>query len=429
MDRNEDIREMIRTEIQSISVLEERIAFKEMMEGVFLNLYEKNEEMYRALEMRVMDDLAYDINRYRICTGLVERSYLDTTHHYLTAVCDEDIEPSARLISEIREEIAGEGKSSLSTVFLKGDAVEIRKLLGKDRIYAGVLKADREYPVSVRLEICSRYRKKMEELYHLFMKNGVPWQTINAPYLFKMADVVICEMPEEIPDTEKVAGLEVNFEEYAPMVHYDMIPLWNVWHLKLESTGFPIPCGDYKNFEHIISIQDYGAEHAYLVGEKSGIRNVRQNRDRLLITGEIRNTELWDVYMIRSGEEHKIDRYTYPVMENLRRDGFAERFLRKKGQKVRTKGELERFIRGFALESYIGYQDCRLEDGEGEEAETYSMNFFIKDEIREQKGRRKLILFFKEQGKETWLLRDIASFITSEVQELYPEYQCEGRML
>ena len=49
MDRNEDIREMIRTEIQSISVLEERIAFKEMMEGVFLNLYEKNEEMYLSL--------------------------------------------------------------------------------------------------------------------------------------------------------------------------------------------------------------------------------------------------------------------------------------------------------------------------------------------------------------------------------------------
>lgn len=84
------------------------------------------------------------------------------------------------------------------------------------------------------------------------------------------------------------------------------------------------------------------------------------------------------------------------------------------------------FCGGYHADSY---QDCRLEDGEGEEAETYSMNFFIKDEIREQKGRRKLILFFKEQGKETWLLRDIASFITSEVQELYPEYQCEGRML
>ena len=56
------------------------------------------------------------------------------------------------------------------------------------------------------------------------------------------------------------------------------------------------------------------------------------------------------------------------------------------------------------------------------------MNFFMKDEIRDQKGRKKLVLFFKAKEKETWLLRDLASFIVSEVQELYPEYQCEGRI-
>lgn len=133
--------------------------------------------------------------------------------------------------------------------------------------------------------------------------------------------------------------------------------------------------------------------------------------------------------MIRGGEDRRIDRYTYPVMENLRKDGFAERFNRKNGQKVKTKGELERFIRGFELEGYIEYQDCRLEDEGGEPEETYSMNFFMKDEIRAQKGRRRLLLFFKAKGKETWMLRDIASFIVSEVQELYPEYQCEGRIL
>ena len=48
MDRREDIQEMIRREIQSISVLEERIAFKDMIEGVFVSLYDKNEEMYRT---------------------------------------------------------------------------------------------------------------------------------------------------------------------------------------------------------------------------------------------------------------------------------------------------------------------------------------------------------------------------------------------
>ena len=48
MDKYESIKEMIQKEIQSISALKERVAFKDMMEGVFLALYEKNEEMYHA---------------------------------------------------------------------------------------------------------------------------------------------------------------------------------------------------------------------------------------------------------------------------------------------------------------------------------------------------------------------------------------------
>lgn len=429
MDRSEDIKGMIQREIQSIPALDERVAFKDMMEGVFLSLYEKNKEMYQALEKRVMDDLAYDINRYRICTGLVEKEYLDVSHHMLTAVCGEDLQPAIHSVAELRQEIEKNGEVCLSTVFLKGDALEIQGLLKKDSAYTGILKADKEYPVSVRLQPCSRYLKKMEKLYHLFMKNGIPWQTLNAPYLFKMMDLVIHELPKEIPDSEMAAGLGVDFGECAPMVCYDMVPLWNVWHLTLESTGFPIPCGDHENFEHVISVREYGDEHAYLIEEKAGIRSVRQNSGRLLVTGKISNTERWDVYMIRGGEERRIDRYHYPVMENLRRDGFSERFQRKNGQKVKTKGELGRFIRGFLLEEYIEYQDCVLEDEEQETKETYSMNFFIKDEIRDQKRRRRLVLIFKSKGKEAWLHRDIASFIVSEVQELYPEYQCEGRIL
>ena len=59
MSQIEDMKEMIHREIQSIPSLKERVAFKDMMEGVFLALYEKNEEMYRNLEKRVMNDLAY----------------------------------------------------------------------------------------------------------------------------------------------------------------------------------------------------------------------------------------------------------------------------------------------------------------------------------------------------------------------------------
>ncbi len=45
-----------------------------------------------------------------------------------------------------------------------------------------------------------------------------------------------------------------------------------------------------------------------------------------------------------------------------------------------------------------------------------------------KKDEKNWFCFFKAKEKETWLLRDLASFIVSEVQELYPEYQCEGRI-
>lgn len=428
MNGTDDMKDLIHREIQSIPGLAERVAFKDMMEGVFLALYEKNEEMYRNLETRVMDDLAYNINRYRVRTGLVERQYLDLSHHLMAPVCQEDVEAVRYTAGEIRKGIQ-EGGFRITTAFLQGDVLDIEAMVKDKKTYPGILRTDQAYPVTVRLEPAGRYLEQMEHLYHLFMKNGIPWQTLNAPYLFKMMDVIILDLPEAAGEKEVAVGIDVDFGEYNRMVRYDMVPVWNVRRLVLEGTGFPIACGDHENYEHVVSIQDYGAEHAYLVEEKAGIRSVRQNGDRLLITGKVANAKKWDIYTIRSGKDYKIDRYTYPVMENLRKDGFAERFQRKHGQRVRTKGELERFIRGFGLESWLVYRDCHLEDPAGGRPETYSMNFFMRDEIRDQKGRRRLVLDFEAVGQEGWLLRDIASFVVSEVQELYPEYQCEGKLI
>ena len=91
MNQKEDMREMIRREIQSIRVIEERIAFKNLMEGVFLALYDTNEQMYSDLEKRVQDELAYDVNRYLIKTGVIERQYFDASHHLMSPMDDADL--------------------------------------------------------------------------------------------------------------------------------------------------------------------------------------------------------------------------------------------------------------------------------------------------------------------------------------------------
>ena len=425
----DQMKEMIRREIQSIEGLEERVAFKEMIEGVFLALYETNESMYKRLESRVMDELAYDINRYQIKTGIVERAYLDQSHHLMAAVCTEDMERMTYKAADLREKIETQGKVCLTTVFVQCDVLELRSFYKNQDSFTGLLYAEKEYKVPIKAEIAKRYLSEIEHLYHLFMKNGVPWKTVNAPYFFKMTDIYITDIPEEIPDDVPVTGLGMDFGAYNPYIHYDIVPIWNIRKLKLDSVGFPVACEDHENYEHTISIRQYGAKHAYLVEDRSGIYHIRQNGDRLLITGKAANARKWDVYMIQNDQEHKIDRYTYPVMENFRKDGFAERFKIRAGQPVKTKGELRRFILGFGLEDYIEYQDCRLEEPGNGMGETYSMNFFMKEEVREQKGKRHLLLYFKPKSPKEWLLRDLASFISSEVQELYPEYQCEGVLL
>lgn len=429
MGRTEDIKEMIRKEIQSIENLKERVAFKELMEGVFLALYETNETMYKRLETRVIDELAYDINRYQIKTGIIERDYLDQSHHLMTAVCEEDLAEPSYKAKDLREEIKNQGKVRLATIFVKCDALEMKAFYKNQDGFSGILYAGGEYTIPIKVELNKKYLWEIEHLYHLFMKNGIPWKTINAPYLFKMADVYVTEIPEEIPDGEPITRFGTDFGEYNQYIHYNMIPVWNIRRLKLDSIGFPIACGDYENYEHTISIREYGVEHAYLVEEKRGIRNIRQSNDKLMITGQIANAKKWDVYMIRKGVDYKIDHYTYPIMENFRRDGFAERFQRRAGQAVKTKGELQRFILGFGLEDYIEYQDCALVEPGLNKIETYSMNFFMQDEVREKGGRKFLVLYFKPKSREKWLLRDLASFISSEVQELYPEYQCGGMLL
>lgn len=103
----------------------------------------------------------------------------------------------------------------------------------------------------------------------------------------------------------------------------------------------------------------------------------------------------WGIYQIRSSQEQKIDRYTFPIMGNGREESFAEKYQRKWNQQIRTKTELAHFIKGFGLEDYVRYQDCQVEDDFPGNRETYAVNCFIPDEIRLRSTQKKLVLYFQ----------------------------------
>ena len=429
MIQKEDMREMIRREIQSISVIEERVAFKNLMERVFLALYDTNEQMYSDLEKRVQDELAYDVNRYLIKTGVIEKRYFDASHHLMSPMDDSDLDKKAYSLADIADVIEKQHEFPLMKVMLRCDFLQIHDILNNHNEFEGILETDKtnqKWNIRVKLRQNKSYLKKIGHLYQLFVKNGIPWQTVNAPYLYKIADVVLSELPEGINLNVEIKKIEINFGKYNKIICHDLIPIWNIQRLVLDSIGFPVPCEDHMNFEHLISIREYGTQHAYLAEDNMEIRSISQGKEKLSIISSVSEAKKWGIYIIRNSEDSRIDHYTYPIMQNERAETFSEKFHRKWNQSVKTKAELARFIKGFNLEQYVIYLDCEITDQFTEKLETYSMNMFIEDEIRDTRAQKKLLLRFKPGEREPWLQRDIASFLISEVQRIYPEYECRG---
>lgn len=432
MDHVEDMKELIRTQIQSLENLQERVAFKSLMEQVFLALYETNEKMYRDLEERVQEELTYSVNQYLVRTGLIERDYFDISHHLMAPMEEADLQVPEYNFADIREAIEKQGSFSLKKVMLRCDYLQIQRIWSDDPEFHGHIKTNQSQnprEVTVKLQKNTHYLKKLGQLYRLFIKNGIPWQTLNTPYLYKIADVVLTELPEEFDETEIITDIQIDFGAYKSVICGDLIPVWNIKKLRLDGTGFPVPCEDRQNFEHIISLHKHGSQHAYLAEDDPDVLSVRRKEDKLFITSGAGASKKWDVYCIRNSSDRSLDYYTYPVMQNQRAETFLERFQRKCGQNVKTRAELARFINGFGLEDYVIYQDCRIQEEFKTPRETYSMNTFIEDEIRDRRYQKKLVLYFNAGSKEPWLQRDIASFIVSEVQCVYPEYECGGVVL
>jgi len=431
-DNMEMMKEMIQNEIQSIDALTERTAFKELMEGVFLGLYETNLQMYRELEQRVEGELGYDQSRYKVRTGVIEREYFDESHHFLSPIEESDLEEKHYDMKKIVEAVRQDGEFPLMKVMLCCDHLELQKLWEKNPVFTGTIRTEEpagEWEIEIQLRKNTAYLEKIKYLYHLFIKNGIPWQTVNAPYLYKMADVVVTKLPKQLSGLEKIEQVTIQFGDYSRIVRQELVPVWNVQKLTLDGIGFPTPCQDHKNYEHNISIYEYGCEHAYLAEDSQKIQSVIQTKDKLRIISETGEAKKWNVYRIRSAKDHRIDRYAYPLMQNGRAESFAEKYQRKWNQNIRTRTELAHFIRGFGLEEYVYYQDCEIMEQFPGRRETYSMNPFIEDEIRVPSAQRKLVLSFRKGTKEPWLQRDVLSFLTSEVQRIYPEYECGGILL
>ena len=418
--------------LNDIKDLEDRVLLKGILNSVFSALENYTEERFNALEKRVFDEIPYEEAKYNVFCTIMKRSKLDPTDDFMYPILKEDAVEQEYEVKDILQALRGNTDEKMFKVFLKGDYLVFEDFLKNGSKFKGRIETNKKtHTAYFKVVKNVDYDEKIRMLYKSFINNNIKWTTINNPYIHKIADVILTGCEDEIDPEEEIVKIDVDFGEYNSYVEYDMVPLWNIKELQLKCGGFPTPCIDKVNYEHVISTMKEGSNNGYLVNtNEKEINYLVLRKDAIVISTDIYESIKWDVLKIINCAEDNIPDYEYELMTNKVKVNFSNKISLEKRYTVKTKSELARVINSFEASKYLRFKEVTLEDYvECNSNETYDVNDFIIDEIRDDNVKKRLILQFEPVDKENYLNKDILSFLVSEVSFLYPEYKCEGRLL
>ncbi|MBU3104339.1 normocyte-binding protein [Clostridium gasigenes] len=422
----------IHEKLNEIKELGDRVLLKKIMNSVFSSLEEYSEDRFNQLEERVFNEVPYVKEKYNIYSTIIKRNKIDQTDDFLYPILSEDVEEKTYDTIKILKSIEEKKTSNMFKIFLKCDYLIFKEFISNNLNIKGVIETNKKvHEAYFKVVENKEYTDKVSRLYKSFINSNVTWTTVNNPYIHKIADIVLIGCKDKIENDESVIKIEVDFGEYNKYVEYDMVPLWNIKELKLKCNGFPMPCIDKINYEHNISIVKQGEKNGYLVDyENVDINYVTFTKESVIISSTTNETAFWNLWDIISGEENKTSKYEYELMTNKVNVNFSNKLAFQNPYTIKTKTELARVINSLKASKYLKFKDIKLEKNHLTKIkETYDVNDFIIDEIRDENIKKALILYFEPIDKDNYLNKDILSFLVSEIQFLYPEYECEGRLL
>lgn len=117
------------------------------------------------------------------------------------------------------------------------------------------------------------------------------------------------------------------------------------------------------------------------------------------------------------------------MLSNKKNLGFIGRFASQKSIIIRTRGEIARLISSYDLRKDLSFYNAELINKYDKQIQTIDFNAFINDDIRDDNSKKILVLQFKADNKDDFLIFDKMSFLVSEIQLLLPEYKCIGELI
>ncbi|KFX54934.1 normocyte-binding protein [Clostridium botulinum] len=418
--------------LNEINDLNDRVMLKKILNSVFTSLEQHSEDRFNDLEERVFDEIQYLEEKYNVYSTIIDRKHLDVTNEFLFPMIEEDTEEKIYDVKTIIDNLNDNVSSKMFNIFLKCDYSIFKQFISNNSEITGTIETNKKiHKAYFKVKANIEYKEKINTLYKCFINNNIMWKTVNLPYINKIAQIFLTKCEDQIDEEEEIVKINIDFGDYSKYIKYDMVPLWNIKEIKLKCAGFPIPCIDKVNFEHDISIEKEGTNHGYLVNlDEENMDYVTIKKNYITITSKISASSPWLVYKIVNYKEDNAKKDNYEIMSNYKNVNFSNRFLFNNRYVIKTKSEIAKLINSFEASKHLRFRDLKIEELKfDEDKETYDANDFIIDEIREDNIKKSLVLYFEPKNKENYLNNDILSFLVSEIQIIYPEYKCEGRLI
>lgn len=426
-DSNFDIEKYVRDRVPELDNLANRDLFKRIVGSLTVDLYKHVKDEYDALERRVFDEAPKALQLPDLITCVISADKYDLTDDQMFPIFAEDLDEVKVDALEMISAVNSGKEFYLYTCMIKVDRLELKKILDSGRRFKGVIQNEfGQTSAEFIIKPNDRYIKKAQELYEVAGLNYLPWRSLNLSYLFKMFDVYVVAI-DEWDDQTEVREVTTDFEEFAEKILYKPLPLWNIREVTIKGNSYPQPAVDRKYFEHYLYKKQFRDGREYLLrSSETVIRNIRRQNGDFYIMCDKDLPADWKFYEFATAPEAV--NYENPLVSNERNENFSRNMIEYFGQRIKTRTEMVRFLNSFKASEIVEFIDAKIFD-KYKAAETYSMEDFIDYEYRMGDRERTMEFSFRAKDKNFYLNRDIMSFLVTEMQHLFPEYQCVGKLV
>lgn len=400
----------------------ERRQLRNLMDSFFTPFYQYMEEKYEILERRMLENSSQEKEFFDVVSTICPRDKLIAYEDTMFPIVEEDLEEQDLRVEDVIAHLEEKKECYCYSAYVQTDFEKLQNLWNEKRRFKGKIKTeDAEFEAYFILKRSKKYGEKIKQLYETFLRNQIPWRTLQVPYINKMIDVYIVDA--SYPEGDIIESMEVDFEEYREQIHFDMIPVWNVGKKIIRSSAYPAFEVDQINFTHIIYRSQLKETCQYLVAnDQVEYWNVRKESGDLCIECKEVEPVSWQLLELHNNIKCYY-KDAYPLMSNAR-EGQADNVL------MRTLAGIQKRIGELKVDSYLKFREIQKIDGNNwKENNTYSMDEPIQEELQVQSNRPGLLLVFEAVDKSNYLNGDVLSYVVSCIQWELQEYRCFGKIL